>query len=49
MQDARAYKTLVWKSLKGRCQHKLNKGMSIDFKEVGCKDMGFIHLAQDRL
>jgi len=49
MRDARAYKTLVWKSLKGICQHKLNKGMKINFKEVGCEDMGFIYLAQDML
>ena len=49
MRDAGAYKTLVWKSLKGRCQHKLNTGMRVNFKEVGCKGMGFIHLAQDRL
>jgi len=33
----------------GRCQHKLNKGMNIDFKEVGCEDTGSIHLAHDRL
>jgi len=49
MQDARAYRTLVWKSLKGRCQHKLNEGMRVNFKEVGCEGMGFIHVAQDTL
>jgi hypothetical protein len=39
----------VWNSLKGRCKHKLNEGLRIDFKEVGCEDMGFIHLGQERL
>jgi hypothetical protein len=23
--------------------------MSVDFEEVGCEDMGFVHLAEDRL
>jgi len=47
-----AYRILVgrpdWRKPLGRPRHRWKDNIKIDFQEVGCGDMDWIELAQDR-
>jgi hypothetical protein len=46
-----AYKIVVGKSegkrILGKCRHRWKYNVKVDFEEIGCEGVDWIHLAQD--